>query len=88
MPQNQMNDKLISRQLLNSHKLGASSLTNLILESVDNSVRNDTEQILDTTFQHQKMIFDYMNSKGYYQVEMAPQSEITKAQQNLQQSQM
>ncbi len=85
MAQN-FNDKEIATILLNTHKLSASALTNLVLESSDQNVRQDTMQILNTTFQHQKMIWDYMNTKGFYQVEMAPQQDIIKAQQQLQQS--
>ena len=60
-------------------------MNNLILESVDHKLRQDATQILYRTYQHQKMIWDYMNNKGYYQVEAAPQQEIMKAQQQLQQ---
>ena len=70
---------------MNSHKLGANALNNLILESVDPNLRQDATQILYRTYQHQKMIWDYMSSKGYYQVEAAPQQDIAKAQQQLQQ---
>jgi spore coat protein F len=66
----------LHRVLLNNHKLSANSLNNLILESVDPNLRQDVTQILYRTYQHQKMIWDYMSSKGYYQVETAPQQEI------------
>ncbi|HHU79577.1 MAG: spore coat protein [Caldicoprobacterales bacterium] len=86
MAQNQgLGDKEIVTALLNSHKLGANALNNLILESVDPNLRQDATQILYRTYQHQKMIWDYMSSKGYYQVEAAPQQDIAKAQQQLQQ---
>jgi spore coat protein CotF len=52
---------------------------------VDPNLRQDATQILYRTYQHQKMIWDYMSSKGYYQVEAAPQQDIAKAQQQLQQ---
>lgn len=86
MAQNQgLGEKELASTLLNNHKLGAGSLNNLILESVDHKLRQDATQILYRTYQHQKMIWDYMNNKGYYQVEAAPQQEIMKAQQQLQQ---
>jgi len=66
--------------------LGAGSLNNLIQESVNQGLRQDAMQVLNRTYEHQKMIWDYMSNKGYYQVEAAPQQEITKAQQQLQQS--
>jgi len=83
---NGLGDKEIASALLNAHKLSAGSLNNLILESADPNLRQDATQILYRTYQHQKMIFDYMNSKGYYQVETAPAQDIAKAQQQLQQT--
>lgn len=86
MANQNFSDKELAWALLNTHKLSASSLTNLILESTNNNVRQDATQILYRSFQHQKMIWDYMNGKGYYQVEMAPQQDLSRAQQQLQQS--
>lgn len=80
-----LGDRELASVLLNNHILSANSLNNLILESVDPNLRQDVTQILYRTYQHQKMIWDYMSSKGYYQVETAPQQEIAKAQQQLQQ---
>jgi spore coat protein F len=89
MPQMQgLGDRELTYSLINSHKLAASSLNNLILESVNNGLRQDAMGVLNRTYQHQKMIWDYMNSKGYYQVEAAPQQELAKAQQQLQQMNM
>lgn len=78
-------EKQMSSALLNAHKLGAEALTHLILESVDPNIRQDAMQILNTTFEHQKMIWDYMNTKGFYKVDAAPAQDITAAQQQLQQ---
>lgn len=80
-----ISDKEIAMALLNNHKLAASALTNLVLESTNQALRQDAKQVWDKTLQHQKMLWDYMNAKGYYQVEAAPQQEIAKAQQQLQQ---
>ena len=78
MAQNQgLGDKEIVTALLNSHSW-VPPLNNLILESVDPNLRQDATQILYRTYQHQKMIWDYMSSKGYYQVEAAPQQDIAK----------
>jgi spore coat protein CotF len=89
MAQNQgLGDRELTYSLLGSHKLAAGSLNNLILESVNQTLRQDAMGVLSRTWQHQKMIWDYMNSKGYYQVEAAPQQEIAKAQQQLQQINM
>ena len=89
MAQNQgLGEKEIASAILSSHKLGASALNNLILESVDPNLRQDVTQILYHTYQHQKQIWDFMSNKGYYQVEAAPQQELAKAKQQLQQSGM
>jgi spore coat protein CotF len=76
-------DKEITNVLLDQHKLTASSLTNLVLESNNQALRNDVTSLLTRTFQHQKQIFDLMNQKGWYQIQNANQQEITKAQQEM-----
>ncbi len=76
-------DKEITNVLLDEHKLTASSLTNLVLESSNQYLRNDVTNILTRTFQHQKQIFDLMAQKGWYQVQNASQQDISKAQQQL-----
>lgn len=74
-------DKEIVNVLLDEHKLSASSLTNLVLESSNQYLRNDAANILTRTFQHQKQIFDLMNQKGWYQTQNASQQDIANAQQ-------
>ena len=66
-----LQDKEIVNVLLNEHKLQASSITNLVLESGDQSLRNDANTILQNTFKHQKQIFDLMSQKGWYQTQPA-----------------
>lgn len=80
---NKFTDKEIMYTLLNEHKLCASSMTNLILESSDTSLRNDASGILNRTFQHQKNIFDIMTSKGWYTTTQASQQELTTAKQEV-----
>ena len=75
----QLSDKEIIYTLLNEHKLCASSLTNLILESSNQALRNDASGILSRTFQHQKTIFDIMAQKGWYTVQQASQQDILSA---------
>ncbi len=72
-------DKEIMQTLLNEHKLCASSLTNLVLESSNQMLRNDASGILSRTFQHQKNIFDLMTQKGWYSVQEANQQDINTA---------
>lgn len=76
-------DKEIMNVLLNEHKLCASSLTNLILESSNQNLRNDVSGLLNRTFQHQKNIFDMMTQKGWYKTQTASQQEISNAKQEV-----
>ena len=76
-------DKEITNVILNEHKLAASSLTNLILESANQYLRDDVTSILTKTFKHQKQIFDLMTQKGWYQTQAANQQDISKAQQEM-----
>jgi spore coat protein F len=78
---NNFTDKEITNVLLDNHKLSATSLTNLILESSNQQLRNDASSILDKTFQHQKQIFDVMSQKGFYQVQQATAQDVSKVQQ-------
>jgi Spore coat protein len=76
-------DKEITNVLLDECKLCASTLTNIILESSNQALRNDATNVLNKTFQHQKQIFDLMTQKGWYQVQNANQQDISKAQQEI-----
>jgi spore coat protein F len=75
----QLGDKEIMYTLLNDYKLCASSLTNLIIESSNQALRNDAAGILSRTFQNQKTIFDTMAQKGWYSVQQASQQDISNA---------
>ncbi|PYG89788.1 coat F domain-containing protein [Ruminiclostridium sufflavum DSM 19573] len=85
-----LTDKEIMSSILNEHKLSASSLTNLVLESACPMLRSDAESILTKTFNGQKQVFDIMSQKGWYPVQNANQQEISMAQQKVKniQSQM
>lgn len=78
-----INDKDLLNVILDGHKLSASSLTNLVLESADTSLRNDVTNILNGTFKHQKQLFDYMSQKGWYQTQSASQQDISRVQQQV-----
>ena len=78
-----LTDKEIMMSILGEHKLAASSLTNLVLESACPMLRNDVKSILNNTFEAQKQIFDVMTQKGWYQVQNANQQEISSAQQKI-----
>jgi spore coat protein CotF len=76
-------DKEITNVVLDNHKLSASSLTNLILESTNNQLRNDCMNVLKRTLDHQKQVFDLMSQKGWYQVTTVNQQDLSKAQQQV-----
>jgi len=78
-----LTDKEIMSSILNEHKLAASSLTSLILESSCPMLRSDAESILTKTFDGQKQVFDIMTQKGWYPVQNANQQEISMAQQKI-----
>ena len=74
-------DKEITQTILNEHKFCASSLTNLVLESSNQNLRNDATALLNRTFQHQKTIYDLMSQKGWYTTQTASQQDINTAKQ-------
>lgn len=80
---NKIGDKEIVQTLLNEHKLCASSLTNLVLESANQNLRNDAAGLLNRTFQHQKILFDLMTQKGWYTTQQASQQDVTAARQEV-----
>ncbi len=85
-----LTDKEIMSSILNEHKLSASSLTNLVLESACPMLRSDVQSILTKTFNGQKQVFDMMSQKGWYPVQNANPQDISMAQQKVRniQSQM
>ena len=78
-----LTDKDLLNVILDEHKLCASSLTNLVLESSDTNLRNDVTNILNGTFKHQKQVFDYMSQKGWYQTQNATPQDISRVQQQV-----
>jgi len=80
---NKFGDKEITQTLLNEHKLCASSLTNLVLESSNQTLRNDAAGLLNRTFQHQKNIYDLMTQKGWYSIQQANQQDVSTAKQEV-----
>ncbi len=82
-----LTDKDLIQILLYEHKQMTSSMTNFILESSNQQLRHDCMNILNRDFEHQKMIFDAMNQRGWYPVQAAPPQDIQRAQQALNQQQ-
>jgi spore coat protein CotF len=83
-----LTDKEFVNVLLDEHKLSISSYSTLIIESVNQYLRDDITKILVKTFDHQKKIFDLMEQKGWYSVENASQQDVAKAQQQISNIQM
>ena len=80
---NSLIDKDILNVLLAGHKLAATGYSTLVLESANQTLRNDVTNILEKTFKQQKNIFDVMSQKGWYPVESASMAELTSAKENL-----
>lgn len=85
MPNINISDSDLANNILIQHKLEASSLTNLILESANNNLRGACMNILQDSFNHQKQVFDLMSSKGWYKTQVANPQDITNAQQSISQ---
>lgn len=83
MPNSQMNDKDLMNTLLSQHKFCAMNLTGLITECANESLRHDCISVLANTLEHQKMIWNTMNQKGWYQVQQASPQEISRAQNSI-----
>lgn len=69
--------------LLYQHKLAASMATSAVLESGHPEVRSHFTNLLNATLHHQQQIFDLMNRKGWYQMEMASSDQYSRVQQSL-----
>ena len=80
---NNLNDKDILNVLLSGHKLAATGYSTLVLESANQTLRNDVTNILEKTFKQQKNIFDVMSQKGWYPVESASTAEVANAKEQL-----
>lgn len=70
MVQQQLNDKDISGDALNSIKLSCSSYMHAILEAQDESLRQTFKDYHDQCLNNQEQIFRYMQQQGWYQVPM------------------
>ncbi|MGI6558083.1 MAG: spore coat protein [Limnochordia bacterium] len=77
--QTTLTDQDLAAKILSEHKCAASSITQAILETADDSLRGEYMGILEKTLNHQKMIFDYMYKKGWYKLTPASPEEISYA---------
>lgn len=79
----QLEDKEMLNVILNQHKLYASAMNTLILESGNQTLRNDANSVLQNVFKHQKQIFDVMSQKGWYPTDTASPEEISRAREEV-----
>lgn len=73
-------DKDILQVCLNESKHLASSLNTYIQEASNEQLRRDYMTILGDVYNQEKQLYDYMQQKGYYNVQSASPQEITKVQ--------
>jgi len=62
-----LNDRELMEILLVQHKFAAQTMTNTILESTSPQYRQECINILNRDFTHQRMIWEAMNQRGWYQ---------------------
>jgi spore coat protein F len=85
MPQQQMEqDKELIGTMIYQIKMECTTLCQAILESANDDVRSQLTSILTKALQNQKTVFDFMNQKGWYKVEAAPQEQFNRTQQSFQ----
>ncbi|MDO7787468.1 spore coat protein [Desulforamulus aquiferis] len=83
MKQDQVTDKNLCMSMINQLKWDATCLTQKILETSDQQLRQDYINVLDRTFAEQKQLYDLANQYGWHQPMMADQSMISKVQSGL-----
>ncbi|MDR3271206.1 MAG: spore coat protein [Peptococcaceae bacterium] len=68
--------------LLSQQKSICTTLVTAITECANNNVRHQLTQMLVKSLQNQKLVYDYMNAKGWYRVESAPQEQVDRSRQS------
>ncbi|MGI6119864.1 MAG: spore coat protein [Desulfosporosinus sp.] len=85
MPQQQMEqDKELIGTLLYQLKMECSTLLQTIIESANDNVRSQLTPILTKALQNHKTVFDFMQQKGWYKVEAAPQEQFDRTKMSFQ----
>lgn len=82
------NDKAITHDCLIHQKYLAASYTTMATEASNDTLLSDVMKICQEEIQANHQIFNFMNQRGWYQVQSADQTQITKAQSQVQQLQM
>lgn len=81
-------DKTISSDCLASEKLLTSCYNTAITESANDQLRRDFMAVYQDEQNCLKAVWDVMHARGWYQLNMASQQEVSQLQQRLQQEQM
>lgn len=71
-----LNDRDILTDLLIDKKYISTGYHQALLESADETVRNTLKQIHDDELASHRIVFDMMNSRGYYRVQPAAQGNM------------
>lgn len=66
--------------ILQSHKHLAESLNMCLLETANDQLRRDYQNILMETYDHHKQIWNVMNQRGWYSVRPANPQDVARAQ--------
>lgn len=82
MPNNQLQEKDWANMVLYMQKMEIKTLCSAVTESSNDKVRSHTTNLLNKALEDQKNLYNFMNQKGWYKVESAPQQEISRAQQS------
>ncbi|CEP66479.1 Spore coat protein CotF-like [Moorella glycerini] len=88
MPIQRFDDKTMCSDCLASEKLLTSCYNTAITECASDQLRRDFMTVYQDEQNCLKAVWDVMHSKGWYQLNMASQQEISQLQQLLQQEQM
>lgn len=81
------NDKSLSHDLLIHQKYLSSSYTTMATETSSDALFNDVMRICQDEVQANHQLFNFMNQRGWYQVQAADQNQISQAQSQIQQMQ-
>lgn len=87
MPHNVMDDRAMISDCLCSQKFLSSSYNHAITETASEDLRLDFLNIFQDEQKNLKLIFDAMNTRGWYQLNMADQQDISRVKQQFQQAQ-
>ncbi|MDN5348122.1 MAG: hypothetical protein PWP65_1686 [Clostridia bacterium] len=86
MPYNILDDRAMASDCLCSQKFLSSSYNHAITETASEDLRRDFLNIFQDEQKNLKLVFDAMYTRGWYQLNMADQQDISQVQQQFQQA--